>query len=40
MVFVKDIKQAKEIEKLHPDFLIYEPPELVAGNISVSYIKT
>lgn len=39
MVFVKDIKQAKEIEKLNPDFLIYEPPELVAGNISVSSAK-
>jgi triosephosphate isomerase len=39
MVFVKDIKQAKEVEKLEPDFLIYEPPELVAGNISVSSAK-
>lgn len=39
MVFVKDIKQAKEVEKLQPDFLIYEPPELVAGNISVSSAK-
>ncbi len=39
MVFVKDIKQAKEVEKLNPDFLIYEPPELVAGNISVSTAK-
>lgn len=39
MVFVKDIKQAKEVEKLNPDFLIYEPPELVAGNISVSSAK-
>jgi triosephosphate isomerase len=39
MVFVKDLKQAKEIEKLKPDYLIYEPPELVAGNISVSSSK-
>ncbi|MCX6750896.1 MAG: triose-phosphate isomerase [Candidatus Pacearchaeota archaeon] len=39
MVFVKDIRQAKQIEKLKPDYLIYEPPELVAGNISVSTSK-
>ena len=39
MVFVKDIKQAKEVEKLNPDFLFYEPPELVAGKISVSTAK-
>jgi triosephosphate isomerase len=39
MVFVKDIKQAKEIEKLHPDYIIYEPPELVGGKISVSSAK-
>jgi len=39
MVFVKDLNQAKEIEKLKPDYLIYEPPELVAGNISVSNAK-
>jgi triosephosphate isomerase len=39
MVFVKDIKQAKEVEKLQPDYLIYEPPELVAGKISVSTAK-
>lgn len=39
LVFVKDLKQAKEIEKLKPDYLIYEPPELVAGDISVSTAK-
>lgn len=39
MIFVKNIKQAKQIEKLKPDFLIYEPPELVGGNISVSTAK-
>jgi triosephosphate isomerase len=40
MIFVKDIKQAKEVEKLQPDYLIYEPPELVAGKISVSTAKS
>lgn len=39
MVFVKDLKQAKQIEKLKPDYLIYEPPELVAGDVSVSTAK-
>ena len=39
MVFVKDLKQAKQIEKLKPDYLIYEPPKLVAGKISVSTAK-
>ncbi len=35
-VFAPSIKQAKKIERLKPDFLIYEPPELVGGKISVS----
>ncbi len=39
MVFVKDLVEAKKIEKLKPDYLIYEPPELVAGKISVSTAK-
>jgi triosephosphate isomerase (TIM) len=39
MVFVADLKQAKRVEKLKPTFLIYEPPELVAGKISVSTAK-
>jgi len=39
MVFVADIKQAKRVEKLKPTLLIYEPPELVAGKISVSTAK-
>lgn len=38
-VFVKDINEAKKIEKLHPDYLVYEPKELVAGDISVSSAK-
>ncbi len=38
-VFAKDLKEAKRIEKLHPTFLIVEPPELVGGKISVSTAK-
>ena len=38
-VFAKDLREAKKIQKLRPDYLIYEPPELVAGNISVSTAK-
>jgi triosephosphate isomerase len=36
-VFAKDLAEAKKMEKLKPDFLIYEPPELVADKkVSVS----
>jgi triosephosphate isomerase (TIM) len=35
-VFAPNIKEAKKIEKLKPDYLIIEPPELVAGDISIS----
>jgi triosephosphate isomerase (TIM) len=35
-VFASNIKDAKKIEKLKPDYLIIEPPELVAGDISIS----
>jgi triosephosphate isomerase len=38
-VFAGNLKEAKNIEKLHPDFLIVEPPELVGGKISVSTAK-
>jgi len=38
-VFTKDLEQAKKIEKLKPTYLIYEPPELVAGKKSVSEEK-
>jgi len=38
-VFVKDLKQAIKIKKLKPNYLIYEPPELVAGKLSVSKAK-
>jgi triosephosphate isomerase len=39
MVFASNLKQAKKIEKLKPDYLIFEPPELVAGKKSVSEAK-
>lgn len=39
MVFVSNPKQAKKIEKLKPDYLIFEPPELVAGKRSISKAK-
>ena len=38
-VFAKDLNEAKKIEKLKPSYLIIEPPELVAGKISVSEAK-
>ncbi|MFW6283077.1 MAG: triose-phosphate isomerase [Minisyncoccales bacterium] len=38
-VFAANLKEAKNIEKLKPDYLIVEPPELVAGNVSVSDAK-
>lgn len=36
LVFAKDLKEAKKIEKLKPDYLVIEPPELVGGKKSVS----
>lgn len=38
-VFANSLEQSKEIEKFSPDYLIYEPPELVGGDISVSTAK-
>ncbi len=38
-VFASSLHEAKKISKLRPDFLIYEPPELVAGKVSVSSAK-
>ncbi|MEM0465369.1 MAG: triose-phosphate isomerase [Candidatus Pacearchaeota archaeon] len=38
-VFANSFEQAKKIEEFSPDYLIYEPPELVAGEISVSSAK-
>jgi len=39
MVFASSVSEALKIEKLKPDYLIYEPPELVGGEISVSKSK-
>ena len=39
MLFANSLKQAKKLEKLKPDYVIYEPPELVAGKTSVSESK-
>ncbi|MFA5259372.1 MAG: triose-phosphate isomerase [Candidatus Pacearchaeota archaeon] len=39
IVFAKDIKEAKKIEKLKPDYIVLEPPELIAGKTSVSEAK-
>lgn len=39
MVFASSIKEAVKIEKLKPNYLIYEPPELVGGKISISKAK-
>jgi triosephosphate isomerase (TIM) len=39
LVFANSLSEAKKIEKLKPDFLVYEPPELVAGKKSVSKEK-
>jgi len=36
MVFAKDLREAKKIKKMKVDYIIIEPPELVAGKISVS----
>ena len=36
MVFAKDLQAARRIEKLGVDYVCIEPPELVAGKVSVS----
>ncbi|MCW8965771.1 MAG: triose-phosphate isomerase [Candidatus Pacearchaeota archaeon] len=38
-VFAGSLSEAKKIKKLKPDYLIIEPPKLVAGNVSVSEAK-
>lgn len=38
-VFASSLKEAKKIERFKPDYLIFEPPELVSGTISVSRAK-
>ena len=39
LVFASSLEEAKKIEKLRPSYLAFEPPELVAGKISVSEAK-
>lgn len=39
LVFVEDLVQSQKIKKLNPDYLVIEPPELVAGKNSISKSK-
>ena len=39
LIFASNLKEAKKIEKLKPDYLVIEPLELVGGKISVSKAK-
>lgn len=39
LIFASNLKEAKKIQKLKPDYLVIEPPELVAGKKSVSESK-
>ncbi len=39
MVFASSLGEAKRIQRLKPDYLIIEPPELVSGRVSVSKAK-
>jgi triosephosphate isomerase len=39
IIFASSLKQAIKIKRLKPDYLIYEPPELVGGKVSVSKAK-
>jgi triosephosphate isomerase len=39
MVFASSVSEAIKIQRLKPNYLIYEPPELVGGKISVSKAK-
>ena len=39
LVFAASLGEAKRIEKLKPDYLVVEPPELVGGSRSVSSVK-
>jgi len=36
IVFAKNLNEAKKISKLKPTFIALEPPELIAGKISIS----
>lgn len=39
MLFAKDVAEAKKLERLNPEYVIIEPPELVSGKISVAEAK-
>ncbi len=39
LIFAGSLNEAIKIKKLKPDYLVYEPPELVGGNVSVSKAK-
>jgi len=39
LVCAQDADEVKKIAKLKPDYVAYEPPELIGGNISVSTAK-
>jgi triosephosphate isomerase len=39
LVCAESVEEGKEIVRLRPDFLAYEPPELIGGNVSVSLAK-
>ncbi len=39
VVCVKDMEEAKKVDSFKPDYIAYEPPELIGGNISVSTAK-
>lgn len=39
LVFSKNLNEAKKIKQLKPDYLVIEPPGLVAGDLSVSEAK-
>lgn len=39
LIFAGSVKEAKKVQRLKPDFLVIEPPELVGGKKSVSKEK-
>jgi triosephosphate isomerase len=39
IVCVKDMEEAKKVDEFSPDYIAYEPPELIGGDISVSTAK-
>jgi triosephosphate isomerase (TIM) len=39
LIFASSLSEAKKVKGLRPDYLAYEPPELVGGDISVSTAK-